>query len=126
MNNLPSPDEPVLTAFRDRQFTFRREPRYKCPLACIGYSHYENRKEMIWFANFSIHGMGFYSTKPFPVETPLQIEMVVSGIDKESVRATVVHSTQQANGDWLIGCIWEIPLTQEKLELYLCSPESVN
>lgn len=119
MNDQPMPAEGEITNFRDKTYHFRSEPRYKCPLAFLSYVDVGGTaSETIWLANVSQNGVAFVATQPVEVGSALQ--MVIPPLGRDSTLAiTVVHSTRQCNGDWLIGCRFDQPLTDSQLDICL-------
>src|SRR5436305_4355976 len=106
-NEPPVSNEGELTSFRNRNFQFRSESRYKSPLAALAYIRTEDgalQRETVWLANLSTRGVGFLSKSPLPVNTQLHIEIPALVLSRREVAAVVMHSTQQINGDWLVGC----------------------
>jgi hypothetical protein len=128
--NLPLPAEAEFTQLRSRSGSeIRREPRYKCPLASIAYTRLEGGgpgQEIIWLANLSLRGVGFFSEKPFPVGAPLVLRIKALGSHRPEITARVIHSTRQTNGDWLIGCSFDSPMGPEELDACLNDPSTAG
>src|SRR5436305_1858951 len=118
-NEPPVSNEGELTSFRNRNFKFRPESRYKSPLAALAYIRVDQvaaSRETVWLANLSTRGVGFLSKSPLPVRTALHIEIPALVLARREVGAIVMHATQQINGDWLVGCRLEAPLSDDELE----------
>lgn len=123
MEQLPTPAEAEQTLLR-RHLVFkqRREPRYRCPLATsarMTRMDTATPEEMIWLANMSRHGLSFIRTQPLESGIPVVISIPSPSQSCQPLRATVAHATQQANGDWVIGCELLQPLNDDLLDSYL-------
>jgi hypothetical protein len=122
MSEPPVHSEGELTGLRHRNFQFRAESRYKPPLAAIAYLRGPDGaegRETVWLANVSHHGLGLLSKKSIPHQASLHIEIPALVSMNRQLTATVVHATQQLNGDWLIGCLLNTPLNYDELEACL-------
>jgi hypothetical protein len=122
MSDDPVLTEGELTNLRDRDHQFRSESRYKSPLAAIAYVHTDDqpdRRQTVWLANISHHGIGFLSKSSIDVGIRLRIEMIALAASKREIVAEVMHATLQVNGDWIIGCRLDMPLRQDELEVCL-------
>jgi hypothetical protein len=121
MSEPPVSSEGELTSFRNRNLQFRKESRYKSPLAAIAYVHADQRpeRETVWMANVSSNGLGFLCKAPVPVGTHLVVEMGALAGGRRDLSGVVVHATQQLNGDWLVGCQLDAPLTDDEMEACL-------
>jgi hypothetical protein len=122
MNEPPAPTEGDLTSFRNRNYQYRSESRYKSPLAAIGYVRLPEGpgpRETVWMANVSCHGIGFLCKFQIPVRARLLIELPPLAAQKRELTGHVIHATQQLSGDWLIGCRLDTPLSHEELDLCL-------
>jgi len=122
MNEPPVSNEGELTSFRNRNFQFRSESRYKSPLAALAYIRTDPQakdRETVWLANLSIRGVGFLSKSPLPAKLIVHIEIPALALARREITAEVMHATQQINGDWLVGCQLATPLTDEELETCL-------
>lgn len=119
MSEPPIHSEGELTGFRNRNFQFRTESRYKSPLAALAYIRTEensDHRETVWLANVSYHGVGFLTKVSIAAKVRLLIEIPALSNIKRDVVVEVMHATQQLNGDWLIGCQLNAALTHEELE----------
>src|SRR5688500_9182508 len=97
MSEPPISSEGEFTSHRNRDFQFRRESRYKSPLAAIAYVRPDqhHQRETVWMANVSTHGLGFLCKAPVPVGTRLTVEMAALAGSKQILAGVVMHATQQ-------------------------------
>jgi hypothetical protein len=70
-----------------------------------------------WLDNLSATGIGLILNKP--LDYGLLVTIVLKGHNsdkKYTLPAHAMHSTQQANGDWLVGCQFVEMLLDEVLD----------
>ncbi len=122
MNDLPLSGEGELTLLK-RSLNFKRRVavRYRCPLATAGrltLGEEEVPGEEVWVLNLSTSGVGLLLSRPLEEGRNVVISLT-STPEKMELAATVVHATQQANGDWIVGCALEQPLSNDVLDQLL-------
>src|SRR5262245_43968556 len=70
--------------------------------------------------NVSTDGLGLLLGYGLPPGTSLVIEFRVPGeADAPALLARVAHATAQGDGTWLIGCAFDLPLTDDELRVLL-------
>jgi hypothetical protein len=70
--------------------------------------------------NVSAAGVGLMVTRRFEVGAPLCVELpIATGDTPTAVPGRVVHAKMQRSGDWVIGCAFNQPLTEEQLRALL-------
>jgi PilZ domain len=97
----------------------RASVRYRCPPASAGrvYLAEDLEFQRAWLHNLSAAGIGLVLSKPLEHGLFLTIQLKSSTSKKGySLPAHAIHSTQQAGGDWLVGCEFVVPLTNEDLD----------
>jgi PilZ domain len=109
---------PVATRLR-RPANNRAMVRYRCAPATIGrlYVGEDHEFQHAWVANLSQNGVAFVLARSIPSGTPILIQ--IRGIANPvlyGLPAQVVHCTEQLEGDWMIGCSFEEPLSTELLD----------
>jgi hypothetical protein len=97
----------------------RATVRYRCPPASAGrvYLAEDVEFQRAWLHNLSATGIGLLLSKP--LEHGLFVTIVLTGAHsnkKYPLPAHAIHATQQASGDWLVGCQFIDPLTDEDLD----------
>src|SRR5262249_12670500 len=110
------------TSFRSRlESQLRREKRYRCPLATIAYARPQNEaveERVVWLANVSKHGLAFITENA--VASGESLYLRARGLGAQTrLEIHVVHSTQQPNGDWVVGCTLEAPLDDDQIDRLL-------
>ncbi len=66
--------------------------------------------------NISPGGIGLATKRHCDPGMQLQLELVdASGRISRPIQARVVHSTSRGTDDWMIGCSFEPPLTEDDL-----------
>ena len=97
----------------------RATVRYRCPPASAGrvYLAEDVEFQRAWLHNLSATGIGLLLAKPLDHGLFLTIQLKSSNSNKKySLAAHAIHSTEQATGDWLVGCQFVEPLTDEDLD----------
>ena len=97
----------------------RATVRYRCPPASSGrvYLAEDVEFQRAWLHNLSTSGIGLLLTKP--LEHGMFLTVVLKSPHsnrKYELPAHAVHSTQQSGGDWLVGCQFVYPLSEEDLD----------
>jgi len=100
----------------------REETRYHCGPATPGRvkKEPENQAQRAWILNLSATGIGLLLDDPVEAGAHLLIHLksATTGAFFD-LPAQVVHTTQQANGEWLIGCELAKKLGQDDLDALL-------
>ncbi len=97
----------------------RATVRYRCPPATPGriYRSEDLEFQRAWLQDLSMTGVGLLMAKPLERDIFVTIQIKSPNSKRtHQLNAHVVHSTQQASGDWLIGCQFLEPLVHEDLE----------
>jgi hypothetical protein len=103
---------------RDR----RAAKRYRCGLATLVPMHVDESSPAAeaWACNLATGGISL--NLPHPMEAGTTSVVRLSGqqpVVSMTMRARVVHSTEQIDGTWRIGCAFEKQLDLEMLEALL-------
>ncbi len=70
--------------------------------------------------NISPSGIGLATKRHFDPGMRLRLELVdASGHTSRPIQARVVHSTSKGTDDWIIGCSFETPLTEDDMDSLL-------
>ena len=115
--SLPA-DQALKAALENHRATVR----YRCAPATPGKVTVPQacESQRAWVVNLSKGGVGLTLSTPLPSGTPISIQM--RGADLKQIfefPAQVVHSTVQSNGEWMIGCEWLAPLSDQDLDALL-------
>ena len=79
-----------------------------------------NNKIQARVLNISPGGVGLATHRHCEPGTPLKIELIdASGRTSRPMQIRVVHSTAQGKEDWVIGCSFETPLSEEDVAALL-------
>jgi hypothetical protein len=99
----------------------RVAPRYRCPLATLGRLTFpDGTTEEAWAHNLSETGIGLNMNHP--LEAGIKLVIRLKGTESPvtlTLPAQVVHSTQELDGSWRIGCAFESKLTPDKMDALL-------
>ena len=100
----------------------RGSVRYRAGLATLGRIVFPvtGESQEAWVQNLSHTGIGLTVGRPLEPGTPLAIRL--TGTNKGvslSLAAKVIHSTQEIDGSWRIGCELDQKLSPEVLEALL-------
>ncbi len=101
----------------------RRSVRYSCILevSCLTTEAVEYTASLpAVVVNISTGGICLLLTQTFPLGTILTIglEATTQGF-LPPLQVRVVHAHQRANGDWVLGVAFLVPLSEEELEAIL-------
>ncbi len=100
----------------------RATVRYQCAPATSGQVVLVEKQEMqrAWVLNLSVSGAGLLLSRPLAPGLCLVIRLKSMADNRIfDLPAHAVHSTQQASGDWVVGCELVTPLTADELEALL-------
>jgi len=79
-----------------------------------------NNKIQAQVLNISPGGVGLATKRHCEPGTPLKIELIdASGQTSRPMQIRVVHSTSKGKEDWVIGCAFDTPLTEEDVAALL-------
>jgi hypothetical protein len=97
----------------------RATVRYHCGPATPGRVVTDEKKAYLraWVLDVSTCGIGLLLNRTLQVGLAIVVHMKGSTRNRAfSFPALVAHTTQQANGDWLVGCAFITPLAREQLD----------
>jgi hypothetical protein len=96
--------------------------RYRCPPATAGRVFIANSYQSVdaWVVDLSVRGAGLLVGRALEPDVCLLLELEGGGraVPLE-LGARVIHCARQADGDWLVGCAFHLPLSDEDLEALL-------
>lgn len=118
------PLEGELTLFRSKLSSFkrRRSRRFRCGLATLGRVHFPQREESLdaFVYNLSEHGIGLNMSESLPSGQEIIIRIRVEDEPKPyELKARVMHSTQEVDRTWRVGCEFDDPIHPDHLEKIL-------
>jgi hypothetical protein len=119
---IPVEAEFTLLKKQLKEFKVRASARYRCGLATLGKLVFPEtgQSQEAWIRNLSEGGAGLNLPAPLEVGIPLVIQLRNSPGDPAlRLPARVIHSTQEADGTWRVGCEFESPLDDDALEKLL-------
>jgi hypothetical protein len=95
--------------------------RYRCPLATLGrLSLPDGTQEEAWAHNLSETGIGLNMSHSLDAGTRLTVRLRGSVPGRAlALQALVIHSTQELDGSWRVGCVFTAKLSQEDLDALL-------
>ena len=100
----------------------RETERITCnlPGKCYKITRRARRRMGMRVRDLSVNGIGLVLKQPLERGTILALELPYASKGKaEPSLACVMHSTQRADGQWLIGCFFDRKLTEAELEAFL-------
>jgi hypothetical protein len=94
----------------------RAAPRLPSELkvSCCPVGALLTERRRVRLRNVSCQGVALIADRPWGPGTTLSLDLPL-GERPTPTRARVVHSTAQAGGSFLIGCIFESALTEEQI-----------
>jgi hypothetical protein len=97
----------------------RATVRYRCAPATLGRVYLTDDHEFQhgWLIDLSATGVGMALARPIPVGTDAVIQ--IRGADGRRVYdlpARIVHCTEQVQHDWIVGCVFDTPLSPDDLD----------
>jgi PilZ domain len=100
----------------------RKLERFRCPIAAMGKLQFpqSGAKLDVWVINLSRGGIGFNLSHP--IDTSTQVIISLKSDDQKTIfnkDSHVIHSTQQIDGTWRIGCEFAVALTDDELDTLL-------
>jgi hypothetical protein len=120
MSTAPAPVEAEFTLLRKQYqgVRLRKSVRYRCHLATLCYVTFpgETERHEAWAANLSNTGIGFYLNRRLEPETILVLRLKRSSGTALTMQSRVIHSTEQSDGTFCIGCEFAQPLDLETLD----------
>jgi hypothetical protein len=99
----------------------RAAQRYRCPLATLGrITLPDGNQEDAWAHNLSESGIGLNLSHSLEPGTGVLIRLRAAGKPGTlTVAASVVHSTEEVDGSWRIGCRFADHLSPEQVDAFL-------
>ena len=100
----------------------RAAVRYQCGPATVGRLVQPDSHEMqtVWVLNLSLTGVGLLLERHVDPSTLLVLQLKdATGKRVFELAATIVHVTRQPTGDWLAGCEFCTPLSEDDLDALL-------
>lgn len=104
---------------RPAQRNQRATVRYRCAPATAGkvYTSDDVEFQRAWVLNLSLGGVGLHVSKPLHPGLFITIQLKnAHGTRTYQMSGHVAHATQEAGGDWIIGCEFLNPLSREELD----------
>jgi len=100
----------------------RAAVRYQCGPATPGKLLLVDGQEWqrAWVLDLSLTGIGILLSRP--LEAGLQVMVVLKSATTKAhfeVPARVCHSSRQPDGDWIVGCEFNVRLTDDELDALL-------
>ena len=100
----------------------RKLERFRCPIAAMGKLQFpgHNDKLDVWVINLSKGGIGINLSHA--LDAGAQVMICLKSDDHKTIfhkSSRVVHSTQQIDGSWRIGCEFATELTDDELDTLL-------
>jgi len=100
----------------------RKLERFRCPIAAMGKLHFPNSSERldVWVINLSKGGIGINLSHP--LESGAQVTICLKSDDQKTLfqkNSRVIHSTQQVDGSWRIGCEFDEQMSDDELDTLL-------
>ena len=96
----------------------RGAQRYRCRLATLGRLIFGDKFEHAWVHDLSKLGVGLILSRLLAANTAMVVRLKGDSNCLE-LPATVVHSTQQVDGSWRVGCTFDRKLTADELDALL-------
>jgi hypothetical protein len=100
----------------------RKLERFRCPIAAMGKLHFPTTgdKLEVWVKNLSKGGIGITLSQPLDSGTEVIVSLKSDDLKITFQRkSTVVHSTQEVDGSWRIGCAFSNELSDDELDALL-------
>lgn len=118
------PLEGELTLFRDQMVGLKRRQarRFRCGLATLGRVQFPGKDKTAdaFVYNLSTSGIGLNMAEPLGSGTIIVIRIRVADEHQpHQFNARVVHSTQEVDRTWRVGCEFGEPLDPDLLEKIL-------
>jgi PilZ domain len=107
---------------RDSRRNRRGRVRFHCGPATLGRLVAAESTQVWrgWVLDLSESGAGLLLTCPLDPETHVILHLKSPSGDRlYQIRCRVAHATQQLTGEWLIGCDFTEPLTNDDLDCLL-------
>jgi hypothetical protein len=100
----------------------RKVERFRCPIASLGKLHFPDNgsKLEVWVKNLSKGGIGISLNQPLEFGT--EVIVCLKSVDQKSSfqkTSRVVHSTQEIDGTWRVGCEFTSELSETELDALL-------
>jgi PilZ domain len=95
--------------------------RYKCGPATPGRVQLQGEEwQRAWILNLSLSGVGLLLGRQLAPGLEVVVHLTSGAGDKMfEIAARVRHATRQPDNEWVLGCEFAIPLTDEQMEALL-------
>jgi hypothetical protein len=99
----------------------RKAERFRCPIASLGKLTIPagGKNLEVWVKNLSRTGIGF--NLACDLESGTEVVILLKGVNNATFRkpSRVVHTTQEVDGTWRVGCEFSSELTEDELDTLL-------
>ena len=100
----------------------RKRERFRCPIAAMGKLQFPGRNDKldVWVINLSKGGIGINVSHP--LDAGAEVTIYLKSDDQKTLvhrNSRVVHSTQQIDGSWRIGCEFMTEMSDDELDTLL-------
>lgn len=100
----------------------RKLERFRCPIAAMGKMQFPGGGQRldVWVINLSKGGIGLNLSHP--IETGAEVTISLKSDDQKTLfhkQSRVIHSTQQIDGSWRIGCEFAVEMSDDELDTLL-------
>jgi hypothetical protein len=116
------PKSSAATATQERRIWVRQETNLRSSCEPIAMPT-ASQPEMKWparISDISAGGVGLTLRRRFERGSKLTVELPSASRGTSQLRSVFVMRVQAINGkNWLLGCEWEVPLTDEELQAVL-------
>ncbi len=100
----------------------RKGERFRCPIAAMGKLHFPGSGERldVWVKNLSKGGIGLTLAQPLEHDTEVIVSLRSDDLKTTFQRKSrVIHSTQEVDGSWRVGCAFSTELSDDELDALL-------
>jgi hypothetical protein len=100
----------------------RKRERFRCPIAAMGKLQFPGRNDRldVWVINLSKGGIGINLSHP--LDTGAEVTICLKSDDQKTLfqkDSRVIHSTQQIDGSWRVGCEFVSEMSDDELDTLL-------
>jgi PilZ domain len=100
----------------------RKLERFRCPIAAMGKLQFPGRSDRldVWVINLSKGGIGINLSHP--LDSGAEVTISLKSDDQKTLfqkNSRVVHSTQQIDGSWRVGCEFFDEMSEDELDTLL-------
>lgn len=100
----------------------RKGERFRCPIAAMGKLHFPDTgdKLEVWVKNLSKGGIGITLSQPLEFGAEIIVSLKSDDLKTSfQKRSRVIHSTQEVDGSWRVGCEFASELSEDELDALL-------